>query len=113
MTNFYRSELTVSTHNYWLPSNQKMLSSFEEAVEAVHDQLHRSISLYMKNEKNRALLMSGGEDSRLLASIMRKYGNLNSYILLDHDNREFKLASRAAKCLNFELTSIKRPKPFI
>ena len=112
VTNFSINKFTVSTQNYWLPSNHNRFFSFEEAVDAVDAQLHRSISLYMKNEKNRALLMSGGEDSRLLASIMRKYGNLNSYILLDHDNREFNLASKVAKCLNFELTSIIRPKTF-
>ena len=36
----------------------------------------------MKNEKNRALLMSGGEDG---TTAIVKYGNLNSYILLDHN----------------------------
>ena len=57
--------------------------------------------------------MSGGEDSRLLASIMKNYGSLSSYILLDQHNLEYKLASKAAKYIDFELTSIIRPKTFL
>ena len=50
--------------------------------------------------------MSGGEDSRLLACIMKKYGKFDGYIILEKHNREYDLALKSSQKIGFDLSLI-------
>lgn len=97
---------------YWRPYSNCSFKTIEDAANAVNKLLHENVSLFMKNQKNKTLLMSGGEDSRLLACIMKCYGDFSGYIILDKPNREYNLAQKAARSIGFKLNLILRDENF-
>lgn len=101
-----------TNEHYWKPFKNKMYIKIDDAVSDINNILHKSIKRYMNQSIKRPILMSGGEDSRLLANIMKNYGDLEGYILLDRPNRELKLATKSANKIGFDLKTFFRPESY-
>ena len=101
-----------TTVYYWKPFKNNMYIKIDDAVSDINNILHKSVKKFMDQPFKRPILMSGGEDSRLLANIMKKYGDLEGYILLDEPNLELKLATKSAKNIGFDLKAFFRSKSY-
>ena len=96
----------LKKNTYWRPHSNEHFKSLEQASNNINKIIHQHVKLCMQNIKKNALLMSGGEDSRLLACIMKKYGKFDGYIILEKHNREYDLALRSSQKIGFDLSLI-------
>lgn len=92
------SEPVISS--YWHPSESETLSR-RDAIEAVSAALQQAVVDGQANEPAVNIFFSGGEDSRIVASLVE--GEKAGYIFLPYENRELVLARIAAKFLGFPL----------
>ena len=100
------SGTSMANHSYWLPpsprasvTTSEVRDLAEEFRELLVDQLRQLTSSRV------SLLLSGGEDSRILAAMARRAGlEVEGLIFLDAINREYRKAARAAKLIGVDVT---------
>lgn len=95
----FRNGTEPRISSYWAPSEANYLAT-HDAIEAVSDVFSQAVK-DAQGAGPVSIFFSGGEDSRLIAATVSvpKTGS----IFLPHKNREYVLASAAAKVLGFPL----------
>jgi hypothetical protein len=90
---------------YWRPAESNTSLNIDDTAEEISQALHEYCETAVKDNGSAAMMMSGGEDSRLILSILSNYTNVDSYIFLDSSNREGVIAQKACKTYdsNFEI----------
>ncbi|GAA0469121.1 hypothetical protein [Alkalibacillus silvisoli] len=86
----------IITTNYWSPEEEKKNYEKKPAIQELDQALNNYVLNVLSRGGKVAQFISGGEDSRLLSSVLRNY-NRDAYIFLDQMNREGNLAKKAAQ----------------
>ncbi len=102
---------------YWMPGTEGAIRDIPAAAEALRAAMERNIADLWARPEPKALLFSGGADSRVLAALARRWldahgardTRLRGLIMLDARNREYLLASAAARVLGLDLELVPRP----
>jgi len=81
---------------YWLPQEQQKFATLDQAAQYLREGIAGYISRVTKNMHEVAHFISAGEDSRALAGLLPNKLKRNSYIFLDHMNREGGIAGKVA-----------------
>lgn len=100
---------TYESKHYWVPEEHHKYISINEAVNELRNQLEIYIKSITSVSSNIAQFISGGEDSRLLSSILRGHSR-NAFVFVDERNRESKIAERIAEIYNANLEPKYRDK---
>lgn len=97
---------SIKTKEYWLPKDNKEYTSITKAAKDIRESLIEYVNKITSQTTKIAQFISGGEDSRVLAGIM-KYHSKDAIIYLDEMNREGEIAAQISKIYNGDF------KPFI
>lgn len=92
-----------------VPSHNELMLSVEEISNELFNRLKTELFLYIKDKNNIGLLLSGGMDSRIVASVLanvineRKLENIavNAYTWGETNSRDVVYAERIAKLYNW------------
>lgn len=86
---------------------QNLITSFEEAKQAVHDTLLASLEKHLIGEVPIALLLSGGVDSSILAALLHELGTNMTCFNIGFDSvNEFEFSSSVADKYGFPLHNV-------
>lgn len=85
-----------NTNTYWLPTESEPPGSFQETACMLREELADAVNILCKDKINVALLMSGGEDSRVVAGLLPTHVEKIGFTFLDAENREGRIARRAS-----------------
>lgn len=88
-------EKEVSSVAYWVPSENKVYKSIDQASKDLRHGIKDYIGSLTTEMSKVAQFLSGGEDSRIIAALLP--GEPDAFIFLDLMNREGRIAQRAAK----------------
>lgn len=96
----------IQSEAYWIPEEIYVYNSVKDAAEALLNSLRNYINHITSNVSNVAQFISGGEDSRVLTALLKKYPR-DAYIFLDYMNREGIIAKKVAEAYhaNFKLAT--------
>jgi len=85
-------------HTYWSPVEHKnKFTNIKEAALALRTITQESIQKICENQENIGVLLSGGEDSRVVLASIPEGLNTSAYTFLDSYNREGVVAEKIAK----------------
>ena len=104
--------IKVLQHFYWKPSYQNQTGNIDQVAEELNFHLHDFCRNVLSYGGDNALMMSGGEDSRLLLTILSRYSEIDSFVFLDSCNQEGALAKAACKALSSDLKVLIRNKSY-
>jgi asparagine synthetase B (glutamine-hydrolysing) len=109
------TESGLHTHRYWEPTepdNIYDLCDEKEWGRRLHDEVQSSIVDALGDAGRVRVFFSGGEDSRVLGSLVPDDVECVLTTVLDAQNREYRLARRAAQALGRKFEWIPRPKDY-
>ena len=106
------SDLKIESESYYKPFEEKSNKSLEEWAAELRNLVQDSIHENIYNKSNIKVLFSGGEDARVVTSLIPHDYFCKLATILDFKNREYKLAKKAAKSLNRPLEWVQRPVGF-
>lgn len=89
-------ELKIEAKYYWRPIEQNVNQNINETAKEIREALSGYISKVTNITQNIAQFISGGEDSRALAGLLKDYER-TGYIYIDDLNREGKIARKIAR----------------
>lgn len=94
---------------YWCPAPAGSPTDLGEAANAIAATMRANLGALSSQFSRLVLLMSGGEDSRILAKTCRalnpRSNDLRGVIFIDAPNREWRLANSAARMIGVELSA--------
>lgn len=85
----------LKSNAYWIPKEEYKYSALKNAADDLEKSLRKYINSITSQVSNIAQFISGGEDSRVLSSLLQHYPR-DAFIFLDQMNREGKIAEKAA-----------------
>jgi hypothetical protein len=85
-----------SAKHYWLPTESTQFESINSASQYLREGISDFVERVTQNMDQVAHFISAGEDSRALAGLLPNKLKRNSYIFLDHMNREGGIAGKVA-----------------
>jgi len=106
------SDLKVESESYYKPIEENSKKSLEEWASKLRNLVQDSIYESIANKKNIRVLFSGGEDARVVTSLIPYDYSCKLTTILDFKNREYTLAQKAARSLSRPLEWVKRPAGF-
>ncbi len=86
----------LQQETYWRPTEEPPPDSFAETAHRLRDALQRYIEGVTGEAQTIAQFLSAGEDSRVIASLLRAHPRHDGLIFLDRMNREGQLAEQIA-----------------
>ncbi|MFD1363676.1 asparagine synthase-related protein [Lentibacillus salinarum] len=97
---------------YWIPDETYHYSSIQEAAQDLQRHVQHDIQKLTHNVTEVAQFISGGEDSRVIASLLTENADQtpNGFIFLDSMNREGRQAKKAASAYGVEFHLTTRDK---
>jgi hypothetical protein len=87
---------------YWLPVEEPE-TDFEKAALNLRKNFRTVVEDLKLEKQDTAILMSGGEDSRILLNAIPSEAKKNGFIFLDSPNKELSIAKRIAKLYGVDL----------
>ena len=84
-------------NSYWAPQEYYQYRDIYQAGNIIRESLKRYISCVTKGFSRIASFVSGGEDSRVVLSLLPEESERHGYVFLDSFNREGKIAQKAAE----------------
>jgi len=109
------SSCKPQTKIYWGPHYERKKRNFSETVDEYIEILTRIIEDRFNNDLSYGFYLSGGNDSRLLLSIIKKvYPDINliCYHMNEWMNKEAKISKQVANELGFEFRFLERDKNY-
>ena len=103
---FDLAERTISTKTYWAPSYEPETKSFNTFVTELSQVFEAAIAERTTDSLATGLFVSGGADSRLIASFFD--GFERAYHMNDHRNREYRLSKEVAETVGVPFEYLKR-----
>jgi len=100
----------VKSLTYWTPKEKVQYESIEQAASELRGALDRYIKFVTKDMTHIAQFISGGEDSRLLSSLLPKKIKRDSFAFLEEMNIEGKIAYKTAEAYGASFNLAKRSK---
>lgn len=97
---------TVNT--YWAPGEIEYQGSISDAACELRDIITKNVARMCAGQKDVGLLMSAGEDSRAVASLIPKDTKAHAVTFTDSYNREARIARRVCERLGVNWTSALR-----
>jgi len=97
---------SYSNEIYWQPKHTPKNWSIEKCIDKFHDILKKVISEQTAEDLDYGLMLSGGSDSRLIATLSPK--NTTCYHMNEEMNNEANTAQRVANKLNLEFKFLER-----
>lgn len=96
----------IKSYPYWLPEKTVGFKSLSDAAKELQEVLKTYVKKITNEAGEVAQFISGGEDSRIIASLL-KNSERDAFIFLDQMNREGELAKEAASAYgaNFKLST--------
>lgn len=98
----------TSTHCYWAPTEPDPEAPIDQIADQLRQSVQQALSSADFTNDRIALMYSGGEDSRVLLSQLIDAQTLDLICLSDSENREVRLARRAARTFGKSVRLIKR-----
>lgn len=95
-------------NSYWLPQENLINISKKNVAKELRMILKNYVYSITKYTKNIAQFISGGEDSRVLSSLLQE--NCDAFIFLDNMNREGEIAKKVAKIYKKNFNVARRSK---
>ncbi|MFA5422685.1 MAG: asparagine synthase-related protein [Phycisphaerae bacterium] len=96
------------TEVYWRPREENIYSSIDEAADAIRAGLKEYIDTVTRSMEKIGLFLSGGEDSRLVLAMLPGHKPRDAFIFLDGENKEGKIAKKAADFYGAKLNMFAR-----
>ena len=93
----------AGTNAYWEPADTPRFNSISEAANQLKEVVSGCIARVTVGMTHVGLLVSGGEDSRLMAALLPPHLKRDAFIFLDNMNREGRLARRVTDAFGMEL----------
>ncbi|SEO39396.1 asparagine synthase (glutamine-hydrolysing) [Halogranum amylolyticum] len=106
-------EGTTTTERYWTPHYDPVDAPREQFVERLAETIKRVVADRTRDDATHGLLLSGGSDSRLvLAAFDALDEPVRTYHLNEWENREARVAERAADVVGAEHTLLERDEGY-
>jgi len=99
---------SLKQHQYWLPVEDYSSFNIDVAAEVINTSFKEYISKIVKSSRKVGLLLSGGEDSRVVGYYLPKF--TTAITLLDANNREGNIARKVADKYSFKHKVVLRSK---
>jgi len=96
---------------YWKPLEEKSNKHLNEYAKEVIEELKKYVNIITNNTKKIAQFVSGGEDSRVILSLLESK-EPDAFVFLDSMNREGHIAKQAAEAYNANFNFVDRSKYF-
>lgn len=109
------TERGLHTHRYWEPTEPDNIydpCDEREWGRRLHDEVKSSIVNTLEDAGRVRVFFSGGEDSRVVGSLIPDDTECVLTTVLDTQNREYRLARRSAQALGRKFEWIPRPKNY-
>jgi asparagine synthetase B (glutamine-hydrolysing) len=102
-----RSNTTYEKKYYWRPTEYNPYKSINHAASDLRNGLYDYVNAVTTSMNHVALFLSGGEDSRVVLSLLPKKCKKDAFIFLDKMNREGQIAKKVAEVFeaNFIMAS--------
>lgn len=102
----------VVSNNYWIPSEKNVGElSFKSTSEQLRKTLQHNIASIARLKGDAYLMMSAGQDSRVVASVLSATGkNTHAVTFLDSFNREASIAEKVCKKLDIPWRAVYRER---
>jgi hypothetical protein len=101
-----RTGRATHQHHYWCPADEEYVD-LESGAEELRDRMRKSVG--RANDRRGALMMSAGEDSRVIAA-MCKPERTTCYIFCDAINREVAIAELVTRAMGLKLVPLIRER---
>lgn len=101
---------SLKSKAYWIPKEVYQFNSINEAAKYIRHGIIDFVERTSNGYKKIAHFISGGEDSRVLSSILPKHIIRDAFIFLDDMNKEGNIAKKAAKAYGSNFNFAKRNK---
>lgn len=99
----YHTSLTrgyLESRSYYLPLEENMYQDMNQAVGDFRAGMDSYVDAVVEGMDKAAIFLSGGEDSRSVAGMLKDKIKLDAHVFLDGMNREGRVAQRAARKYN-------------
>ncbi len=107
------SSISYRTDQYWKPVEAHIYHTIDDAAKELRKVTFEYMSKVSSNVDSIGMFLSGGEDSRVVASILAPL-KPQAYIFLDSFNREGRIAKKVADKLGIDLTiGIRTPTRYL
>lgn len=107
---FLKSKKNIEVNGYWLPREEYRYDNIEKAANELRDNLIEYVNCIIKDLSLIGLFLSGGEDSRIILSMLPEGCIKDAIIFLDYYNREGQVAYKASKKYGANYKLYKRAK---
>ncbi len=87
---------------YWTPRECDHPVAFDDCARRARDTLVNNVERICSGQETVGVLLGGGEDSRVVASVSRRYAHTVAVTFADTHNREVRIASRIADELGID-----------
>lgn len=89
---------------YWVPEERDGYASLGEAAHALRAALAEDVRIAVRGLERAAILLSAGEDSRAILGAVPPGVAMDAFVYADSENREVKVARKAARAYGATLT---------
>lgn len=100
----------IMSSPYWTMDSVVMRDDKKESASLLRDTLRENIKRICAGQNKIGLLMSGGEDSRIVGSLAAEYAGVKAFTFVEEINREARVAARVARKLGMEWHPVIRGK---
>jgi len=98
----YNSSGQNFVDQYWVPKEKTCTMTFQQAAKELREIIKSNIERICAGQKRVGILMSGGEDSRAVATLIPKSVSTQAITFVDSINREAKIAEKVCKKLGIQ-----------
>ncbi|HEV3050165.1 MAG TPA: asparagine synthase-related protein, partial [Longimicrobium sp.] len=95
--------------SYWKPHEETAFPSLAEAATALRSALVEDVRLATEGHRRVGMLMSGGEDARVVLGAVPRGVQVEGFVYAEMDNREIRSARRIARAYGASLQFGQRP----
>ncbi len=104
----FGSDSEPSSSTYWEPREKVGFKNIREAAKHLRAVITANVRRICAGQEKIGLLISGGEDSRIVASLVPKPTRAHAITITDSYNREAQIAERVCRTLGVEWDSVTR-----
>jgi asparagine synthetase B (glutamine-hydrolysing) len=102
----------ITSERFYLPVEGDEEMGLEDHAKRLREEVRRILAVDLRNRKEIVVLFSGGQDARAVVGLIDQETPLRLIAFAASDNREMRLARRAAQALGRDFVHCRRPKDF-